>query len=32
MNVSMLKPDLGKVVYLVIGFLVVPKLLRLVRP
>lgn len=29
---SILKPDLGKIVYLVIGVIVVPKILRKVRP
>lgn len=28
---DMIKPDLGKLVYLVLGFLVVPKLVRLVK-
>lgn len=28
---SILKPDLGKLVYLAIGFLVIPKLVAMVR-
>jgi hypothetical protein len=28
---DLLKPDLGKLVYLVLGFLVVPKVVRMVK-
>ena len=28
---ELLKPDLGKIVYLVLGFLVVPKVVRMVK-
>lgn len=32
MGLSVLKPDLGKIVYLAIGFLIVPKIIKMVRP
>jgi hypothetical protein len=29
---SLLRPDLGKIIYLVLGVVVVPKIIRKVRP